>query len=355
MPVRPLGLLALVLLAACAPALRPAGPATRAPAIEAPFDAPPLPWTPRIAYALTPGPPPPTPAGPHPEAALVMADGARLPLRTWRPPEGTPPRFVVLALHGFGDHGGNYLADAGPILAEGGAILYAYDQRGFGWTAERGFWPGTETLVADARTGVALLRARHPELPFFLLGESMGAAVALLADPPGLSGQVLTAPALWSRRFMPAPMRWPLDAAARLIPAVGMAASVGGIVPTDNLAALRRLGRDPLTLPAVRVDMAVGLVDLMDAAVAALPRCCRTPTLFLLGAKDRVVPQNVSRRALREVPSPRLVRYGEGWHMLLRDRIHPEIARDILGFLHDPRAPLPGEEAGRRWLEETPR
>jgi alpha-beta hydrolase superfamily lysophospholipase len=284
-----------------------------------------------------------------------MPDGARLPLRAWRPPEDTAPRFVVLALHGLGDHGGNYLADAGPILAEGGVLLYAYDQRGFGWTAERGYWPGTETLVADARAATALLRARHPDLPFFLLGESMGAAVAILADPPGISGQVLTAPALWGRRFMPALMRWPLDAATRLIPAVGMPAAVGGIVPTDNLAALRRLGRDPLTLPAVRVDMAAGLVDLMDEAVAVLPRCCRAPTLFLLGAKDRVVPQDVSRRALREVPSPRLIRYGEGWHMLLRDRIHPEIARDILRFLDDPRTPLPAEEAGRRWLEETPR
>jgi acylglycerol lipase len=111
---------------------------------------------------------------------------------------------------------------------------------------------------------------------------------------------VLTAPALWGRRFMPALMRWPLDAATRLIPAVGMPAAVGGIVPTDNLAALRRLGRDPLTLPAVRVDMAAGLVDLMDEAVAALPRCCRAPTLFLLGAKDRVVP-------LRRLP-PRAAR-----------------------------------------------
>ncbi|HZH45933.1 MAG TPA: alpha/beta fold hydrolase, partial [Roseococcus sp.] len=241
---RTAALLALLPLLACAPVARPAGPPMRPAAIETPFDAPPLPWMPRIAYALTPGPPPPTPAGPPPQAMLVMADGARLPLRSWHPPEGIAPRFVVLALHGLGDHGGNYLSEGGPILAAGGALVYAYDQRGFGWTAERGFWPGAATLVEDARAAAALLRARHPELPFFLLGESMGAAVALLAEPPGLAGMVLTAPALWGRRFMPWAMRAPLAAATRLIPALGMPATVGGITPTDNPEALRRLGRD---------------------------------------------------------------------------------------------------------------
>lgn len=353
--IAPFALLVALVLAACAPVTRPAGPATRAAAIEAPFDAPPLPWMPRIAYALTDGPPAPRPAGPHPAEMLVMEDGTRLPLRAWYPPEEAAPRFVVLALHGLGDHGGNYLEEGGPLLAAGGALVYAYDQRGFGWTESRGYWPGTATLMADARAATALLRARHPDLPLFLLGESMGASVALLADPPGVAGMVLTAPALWGRRFMPGAMRWPLDAATRLIPAVGMPAAVGGITPTDNPVALRRLGRDPLALPAVRVDMAAGLVALMDDAVAALPGCCRLPTLFLLGAKDRVVPPDISRRALREVPAPRLVRYAEGWHLLLRDRIHPEIARDILRFLEDPLTPLPAEDTGRRWLEETPR
>jgi alpha-beta hydrolase superfamily lysophospholipase len=351
---RTAALLALLPLLACAPVARPAGPPMRLAAIETPFDAPPLPWMPRIAYALTPGPPAPTPAGPPPQAMLVMADGARLPLRAWRPPEGTAPRFAVLALHGLGDHGGNYLADAGPILAEGGVLLYAYDQRGFGWTAERGYWPGTETLVADARAATALCARATRTCPSSCSAKAWAPAVAILAAPPGISGQVLTAPALWGRRFMPALMRWPLDAATRLIPAVGMPAAVGGIVPTDNLAALRRLGRDPLTLPAVRVDMAAGLVDLMDEAVETLPGCCRAPTLFLIGAKDRVMPSDILRRALREAPEPRLIRYAEGWHLLLRDRIHPQVARDILRFLEEPRLKLPAEEAGRRWLEETP-
>ena len=41
---------------------------------------------------------------------------------------------------------------------------------------------------------------------------------------------------------------------------------VGGFVASDNSDALRRLGRDPLVIRSTRVDSAVGLVDLMDAA-----------------------------------------------------------------------------------------
>jgi alpha-beta hydrolase superfamily lysophospholipase len=150
-------------------------------------------------------------------------------------------------------------------------------------------------------------------------------------------------------------MRWPLEAAIHLMPVLALPNSVGGIRPTDDPEALRRLGRDPLTLREVRIDMAHGLVDLMDQAVAALPGCCRaTPTLVMLGGKDMVVPAEVSRRALREAAVPRVARYPEGWHLLLRDRIRTEIVRDILAFMADPATPLPAEAEGRRWLEEMP-
>jgi alpha-beta hydrolase superfamily lysophospholipase len=68
----------------------------------------------------------------------------------------------------------------------------------------------------------ALVRARHPEAPLFLLGESMGAAVILLAlqQPsfPRVDGIVLVAPAVWGWSAMhpaaAAGLRW----AARFAP-----------------------------------------------------------------------------------------------------------------------------------------
>jgi alpha-beta hydrolase superfamily lysophospholipase len=337
-----------LLLAACGPVERPAGPATRAPGIEA-FAPGPLPRSFAPTTAFGPARPAPRPTGPTPEADLVMADGMRLPLRAWRP-EGAP-RFVLLALHGLGDHGGNFLLESGPALAAGGALVYSMDQRGFGWTAQRGIWPGLPTLTEDARTAVRLLRERHPGTPFFLLGESLGGAIALLAQPEGISGLILSSPAIWGGPYLPVLFRPPLLVLSHVLAPLEVEASAGPVAASDNRAALERFARDPLTLRAVRLDLMRGVVGAMDAAVAALPGCCRAvPTFVMFGGNDQVIPTRAARRALREAEVPRVIFYPEGWHLLLRDGVRAEVVEDVLGFLQNPSAPRPREAAGRGWL-----
>ncbi len=326
---------ALAVGAGCTPVVLPAGPPTAEPGLR--------------------------------EGAILAADGALLPLRSF-PPAGTP-RAVLLALHGFNDHSGNFLTDSLPALNGGGLLVYAYDQRGFGRAPNRGFWAGAETLAADAVAAAALLRRRHPDLPLFLLGESMGASVALVASaaevPPPVDGYVLLAPAIWSRDAMNPFMRGGLWLVARTIPVLGVQGGVGGVVASDNMDALRRLGRDPLAIRVTRVDSAVGLVDLMDAAVLALPMCCRgadgrrVPTLMLIGAQDTVVPAWASRAALQRLPPgtrPRLGIYERGYHLLLADRNRDAVTSDILSFLADPAAALPSGADGDAlaWLQGRP-
>ncbi|HEV7265900.1 MAG TPA: alpha/beta fold hydrolase [Falsiroseomonas sp.] len=334
--IRPLLLAAMLAVGtACTPVVLPAGPPMATPGLR--------------------------------DGAILAADGAILPLRRF-PPAGTP-RAVLLALHGFNDHSGNFLTDSIEALNEAGLLVYAYDQRGFGRAPNRGYWPGAATLASDAADATRLLRRRHPGLPFYLLGESMGASVAILAsagaEPPPVDGYVLLTPAIWSRDAMNALMRGGLWLVARTIPVVPFQGGVGGVVASDNPAALRRLGRDPLVIRHTRVDAAVGLVDLMDAAVAALPLCCRNatgqpvPTLMLLGARDTVVPSYASRAALRRLPAEARLRlgvYAEGFHLLLAGRNRAEVVRDVLGFLAEPAEPLPsGADADApAWLAGRP-
>jgi len=290
--------------------------------------------------------------------ALVMADGAKLPLRAWLP-EGEPPRAVLLGLHGFGDHSGNAFDTPAPLLTARGVALYAYDQRGFGAAPHRGYWAGAETLVSDAVAAARLVRARHPGVPLYMMGESMGVAVLLAAAgaprPPPVDGYVLLAPAVRGRATMGAFAGRVLDVLSWVMPAVAFYGSSPGFAPTDNEEAMERWSRDPLTLKQFRVDVVRGLVDLMDEATAAAPRF-RAPALILYGAKDRLVAGAPVRRMVRALPEGaphRIAYYAEGHHLLLRDNNRAVVAEDIAAWLQRPDAPLPSgaDAAAGRWLE----
>ena len=89
-------------------------------------------------------------------------------------------KAVILALHGFNDYS-NAFEGPGEAWAERGIATYAYDQRGFGAAPERGLWPGRAALAADAATAAQILRRLYPRVPLYLLGDSMGGAVAVVA------------------------------------------------------------------------------------------------------------------------------------------------------------------------------
>lgn len=280
---------------------------------------------------------------------VIAADGAVLPLGVWLP-EGAP-RAVVLALHGFNDYHQAF-AGVGPFLAARGIATYAYDQRGFGATAQRGIWPGTDVLVDDARTVTALLRAAHPDRPLVLLGESMGGAVvmSLLADTPAAAdGAALVAPAVWGRATMNRLQRIGLWLLAHTVPGTRLSGRGLGITASDNTPILRALGRDPLVLKDARVDTLWGLTNLMDRALAAAPGLT-TPALILYGARDEIIPRRPTCRMLAVLPATsRVAIYPDGYHMLTRDLGAPVVLEDLTVWLADPAASLPSgfEATGR--------
>ena len=79
-------------------------------------------------------------AGPRLDSdAFVSFDGARLGLTRWIP--AGAPWAVIVGVHGMNDYA-NAFHLAGPYWASLGIATYAYDQRGFGRSPERGVWAG---------------------------------------------------------------------------------------------------------------------------------------------------------------------------------------------------------------------
>ncbi len=287
-----------------------------------------------------------------------MSDGAILPARDWLPPANTPWQGVILALHGYTDSRDAWEVPA-PALAEAGYAIYAPDQRGFGDAPNRGQWPGTERLVDDAAELLAQLRDQHPGLPVVVLGESMGGAVAtLLAARPGHTADafILESPAVWGWQQMDPAVAATLVAADTVAP--GWAPSPGqvgrDITASDNIPALIRMGRDPLTLRRVSVGNMRGLVDLMAAAQAAAPHV-HGRILVLSGRRDQLVPPHATAAAWAKFPaSVRRAFYPNGYHLLLRDRDRALVIADITTWLHNPDAWLPSgaDVAAGAWTSD---
>jgi len=276
--------------------------------------------------------------------SAIMEDGYVLPLSVWGP-QGDPVA-IVLALHGFNDYR-NAFAAAGEFLSGHGVLVVAYDQRGFGETAQRGIWPGSERLAGDAVTLSRLLCEKYPQQPLYRLGVSMGGAVVLTApqDSDCVKGVILAAPAVWGWQTMPWWQNSVLWSMAHAVPGLTLTGEGLDIMPSDNIDMLRALGRDPLVIKETRIDAIYGLTDLMASAYLRGPGQNGT-SLLLYGENDEIIPPAPTCELLASLPQGgngrwRAVLYSNGYHMLLRDLQAGVVYRDLLAWLQNPAARLP--------------
>jgi len=292
----------------------------------------------------------------NPES-LVMSDGYVLPMKTWQSTDD--PTAVVLALHGFNDYSNAFDAVADTFVDDL-VTTYAFDQRGFGATEQRGVWAGHTVMQADLVAAVNLLCEKHAGLPVFVLGESMGGAVILSAvqqlEQTCVQGVILSSPAVWGWQSMPWWQTVPLRLLAHTLPELIVSGEGLDIQPSDNNEMLRALGRDPLIIKETRIDAVYGLTDLMEAALVN-GSALKFPSLILYGEHDDIIPPTPFCRMLDNLPDRvtshwRLVLYPDGYHMLSRDLQGEVVISDMLAWIHNQRSGLP---SGHEVIQDTSR
>ncbi|XP_034065305.1 monoglyceride lipase isoform X1 [Gymnodraco acuticeps] len=126
---------------------------------------------------------------------LVNADGLHLFCRYWEP--AGPPRALVYIAHGAGEHCGPY-DEIAQRLKELSMLAFAHDHVGHGQSeGERMNVKDFQVYIRDSLQHVDLMKSRHPGLPVFIVGHSMGGAISILMAcerPSEFSGVVLIAP-----------------------------------------------------------------------------------------------------------------------------------------------------------------
>lgn len=278
---------------------------------------------------------------------LHAFDGAALQLERFEPADG-PPRAIIVALHSFNDYSG-FCRRAAQYFTLRGIAVFAFDQRGFGATTSKGYWPGTQTLTDDLRAAIDAVHRLHENTPIFLFGESMGAAVimATMAETPDLhvAGVILAAPAVREDSLQNRIVNAGVWVAAHIAPWYEVEDGAVSSVGVNDPAVTEEMNADPILSHSTRVDAAYGMLDLMLAAMAAAPQLDQR-MMLMHGARDALISNGAMHQLLDRLPPAASHRrtfayYSDGYHKLLRDGRQEIIWRDIASWIDNPEAPLP--------------
>ena len=275
------------------------------------------------------------------ETSFNSYDGTELPLQGWLPPDGMDTaRFIFIAVHGFNDYS-NFIKNSAQFFNRNQIAVYAYDQRGFGNAPVRGKWSSTESMAHDLNVLIKLISHKHPDLPIYLLGHSMGGALIIQAmsgeSHPNVAGAILVAPAVWARSTIPFYHNGGLWLVAHTIPWYKVTGQILKRKACSNIEVLREQGQDPLVFKETRFDTIYGLQHLMDASYVASDHF-NLKTLVLYGHLDEIIPEKPVLNAFQRFPDEpagqkQLIRYENGYHMLLRDLEAENVMQDIVAWI----------------------
>jgi alpha-beta hydrolase superfamily lysophospholipase len=257
------------------------------------------------------------------------------------------PRAILVAVHGLSGAALDY-EPLGRHLAALDFTTYAPELRGQGndpLPARRGDLDSIKTWFADLHAFLALVRARHPGVPCFYYGESMGAAILtrFLAQADELDqpvGLILASPVV---ALQQRPPFW-LNAIFRLLLLVhpGFRIDLRPLARRDK--APRLVTRDeahrawfataPHKLDVFTVRFFKCLQDLIAGCFDAATRL-RLPVLVLYARHDVFIREDLVETFFARLASPdkELTLYPESYHLLLHDQDREEVLERVTGWL----------------------
>ncbi|ERB50252.1 hypothetical protein N806_03475 [Rhodococcus sp. P27] len=133
----------------------------------------------------------------HEESSFTGVAGTKIVYDVWTPDR--EPTGVLVLCHGLGEHARRY-DHVAARLGELGLIVYAPDHRGHGRSGgKRVHLKEFSDFTDDVHTLFSIVTAAHPGKDKFLLGHSMGGAIALsyaLDHQADLKALALSGPAV---------------------------------------------------------------------------------------------------------------------------------------------------------------
>ena len=261
--------------------------------------------------------------------------GLQLYYQCWYP-SGRSPQAIVVQLHGLGGHSGLHMPLVSALTAAGYAV-YAPDMRGHGRSqGQRGYINCWAEFRGDIQRFLVQVRSREPHVPLFLLGHSLGAAMALdflLCQPDGVRGAIVCTPALGEVKA--SPIRIFLgQILSRIWPRFSLETGFDPSLASRDRAVVAAYDLDPLRHKQATARL---VTEYFDTIARIHARACdwQLPLLVLIGGADGVVAPAGGRHFFELVtfPDKTLHEYPDAYHDLFNDFDALQAIADIEAWL----------------------
>ena len=254
---------------------------------------------------------------------------------------------IILALHGYNDYS-NAFKLPGKYLSDNKIELISYDLKGFGRNSNKGNWYDLELHHSDVILNIKKIKKNNPEKKIYILGESMGGAIAISLvnryKKLPVDGVILIAPAIWNFTETNFLKSIPLKILSKIFP--NLKINGKGIVKvraSNNLKMLEELSKDNFFIHKPTLESLQGVIDLMDESYKDAKNYLKNPaykTLILIPLKDEIVPRKPLIKILQnneikinELNLLSIGAYEESYHMILRDLDGDNITKDIKDWI----------------------
>lgn len=239
--------------------------------------------------------------------------------------DSKPVKAVFVCVHGLGLHKENY-KEFGERVAKDGYAVYSMDVRGFGEFQQL---PGDrkcdfKKCLDDVCEALKVARNMHPGVPVFILGESMGGAIAMRVTeehPELMDGLISSVPG--AKRY----------GQGKSSMKVGLALLTGGKNAQVNVADTvvnqsttnEELRKEWLKDKMARFTLTpvelMQFQSFMDSNEKNAHKITKTPVLMVQGAEDKLVKQSDNKSILEHlgVEDKMLIFVEGGEHLIFEE------------------------------------